>query len=383
MEIINTTLEEAEALVNSLGREERSMYDIQWEDLAPYIIYLVGAKVDGKLVGISGIYRKYGIVYSSYRVVKYEYWNRGIGTELARNWRDWVKANHIPFVMRQGYLKNTASLYTYAKVLPTKTNIIVGGMHYNINAFTWWGKPLIPIVFAGVIVLDVMRGIKRLFQGAGMPKIKLGGWVLRFLSWFIDYEADHLPVEGRLIEYGYAISRLMWLPKGRVLDVGCIALHNTVSSSLAYAGWEVHGIDVRRDWGFRHPNFTFKQGDIRECGYPDAWFDVVVCVSTLEHVGVKGYYGVKLEDYGGDMAAVKEIVRILKPDGLLIVTVPYTNKYFRRPEERVYDDARLRAMFEGLYERDRQIYTWTDNGWQLAVDGSGKDTMICLEYQKS
>jgi SAM-dependent methyltransferase len=213
------------------------------------------------------------------------------------------------------------------------------------------------------------------------PKIKLGVKALRWASHLVDYESDHMPINGRLIEYGYTLGALSRMTPGTALDVGCVALHNCVPAALAFAGWQVYGIDTRRDWGFHHPSFNFIQGDIRTCNLPEESFDAVTCVSTLEHIGV-AYYG-GLENANGDIVAAQEIVRLLKRNGTLIITAPYCKSYFRRPEERVYDDARLRMLFRELEETDRRIYFWDDAEWREIPSSTDKENMICLTYQKT
>lgn len=54
-------------------------------------------------------------------------------------------------------------------------------------------------------------------------------------------------------------------------------------------------------------NINFKICDLRNTGYEDSFFDIVYCISVLEHT----------TDYG---LIIKEFKRILKPDGLLIIT---------------------------------------------------------------
>lgn len=50
--------------------------------------------------------------------------------------------------------------------------------------------------------------------------------------------------------------------------------------------------------------------DMRQLRYPDNWFDAVFCTSSLEHVG----------DWGTIVRAVKEMARVARPGGLLIIT---------------------------------------------------------------
>lgn len=57
--------------------------------------------------------------------------------------------------------------------------------------------------------------------------------------------------------------------------------------------------------------------DITELTYPDNMFDVVVCTSVVEHIfPQKGHMG--------DMIAIREMARILKPGGFLLLSTDMT-----------------------------------------------------------
>ena len=60
--------------------------------------------------------------------------------------------------------------------------------------------------------------------------------------------------------------------------------------------------------------------DIRQTGLPDACYDAVFCSGVLEHV----------DDCH---LAVSEIHRILRPNGLLLVGVPFMQPLHRAPED--------------------------------------------------
>ncbi len=224
-----------------------------------------------------------------------------------------------------------------------------------------------------------------LMRALGHPRIRkipLNLTLLKLAGCFIDYEAVHLDISGRVVEYGFVLSKLMSLPKGRVLDVGCIALHNYVSPSLAFAGWNVYGIDIRSDWGFKHSNFQLIQRDIREGGFASEWFDAVVCLSTIEHIGIPGYYGNKHDSPDGDVHAAEEMSRITRKGGRILLTAPYYDTYFVRRGARVYDSERLKKMFSGCDVADKRIYVWKDKNWMEIKGSLEKEGIICLELVK-
>lgn len=182
----------------------------------------------------------------------------------------------------------------------------------------------------------------------------------RVMGWFVNLEAvEEALLSSRLIEYPFIIQKLDGLPRGNVLDVGCTDGSNLVAPTLAAIGWQVHGIDIR-EFRLRHPNFHFTRGDIRRSPFPDDFFDCVYAVSSVEHIGLAGRYGVKADDPEGDFKAVQEVERMVKPDGLFLLTVPYGTGGIVRPSERVYDRDRLQRLLSGWSVREA-VYWYLDS----------------------
>lgn len=121
----------------------------------------------------------------------------------------------------------------------------------------------------------------------------------------------------RLIEalIQLVLNRLSWFitrrvpDRGRILDVGCG--RGVLLNRLVAQGFETFGTDINED----AVRGNDPQTDIRiiselsEAAFPDEFFDCVVVWHVLEH----------LIDPAGTM---REIERITKPGGVLIIAVP-------------------------------------------------------------
>ena len=201
-----------------------------------------------------------------------------------------------------------------------------------------------------------------------MAKLKLSpGW-LRFAYRFLDVEASAeaaLP-DGRMIEYSFVIGKLVSLAKGRLLDVGCVARLNLVPATIASLGWEVYGIDMR-PFKFRFPNFHFVLGDVTKTDFPDSFFDAVSAVSTLEHIGLEGRYGISKGDPEGDAKAVREIRRILGKGGRLLVTLPYGIEKRQTTLNRVYNQDSLKELFSNWEIKEKVFYSQDSEGFWIPV----------------
>jgi SAM-dependent methyltransferase len=168
----------------------------------------------------------------------------------------------------------------------------------------------------------------------------------------------------------YRARRLLELPMGaRILDLGCAFGFGT---RLLESRYETYGHDLSVDYIERarrsSTRSTFTCGPADDVPYPDAYFDAVLALDVLEHVP-------------DAERVVREILRVLRPGGQLIVSVPNRgalagidslNLYHRwlgssapaptddpswraRPHHAHYDLAEVRRMFEPDFQiRDVQ-----------------------------
>jgi len=145
----------------------------------------------------------------------------------------------------------------------------------------------------------------------------------------------------------------------RLLDVGSVG--SFLPINLASQGYEVWCIDVRQYEGKGLvQNLKFLVGDVRKTRFENDFFDCVIAVSTLEHIGL-GRYGEWLEP-DGDITAVSEISRIMSINGMLLVTLPF-GKGEVFPSHRVYNQQRLRAILKGLKVEREDYYTRNKSGF--------------------
>lgn len=220
------------------------------------------------------------------------------------------------------------------------------------------------------------------------PKLKLSPRLIRLAYHFFDVEASEeaAPPYRQIIEYSFIIQKLDSMKRGKVLDVGCTARVNYLPAALAWLGWEVWGIDLR-GFKFRHPNFHFVSGDLRNTNFPDNFFDVVYAAFTLQHLGLSGRYGVTEEDPEGDVKAVREIARILRPNGILLCTLPYGREAkIVKPLHRIYDKSSLERLFRGWVRKDELYYCLDSDGYwtpipvenAVKVDNPDKESVLVL-----
>ena len=111
-------------------------------------------------------------------------------------------------------------------------------------------------------------------------------------------------------------NMLKWLdPKEgeRILDIACGG--GNLSLKIAEKGCEVYGVDISevainsaKHLAEREKMVCkFEIGSAEDLPYPDRYFDKVICSSSLEH-------------FKDDIKALKEMHRVLKPNGTVVLT---------------------------------------------------------------
>lgn len=173
-------------------------------------------------------------------------------------------------------------------------------------------------------------------------------------------QARHPWINERVIEYSWVYKNIADLENGRVLDVGAKE-GLPITDMLLENDNIVYAFDINASGSIRRGNLIIERGDIRSTSYEENYFDAVIAVSTLEHIGVAGRYGISGEDELGDFKAMREIFRILKPGGKVLVTVPYgIGKSL--PLNRLYNAERINGIFNNFkiikstYFRFKQTY---------------------------
>jgi len=102
---------------------------------------------------------------------------------------------------------------------------------------------------------------------------------------------------------------------GKVLDIGCATGHYL--AKLRDLGWETYGIEPdpkSSSWARERLGLNVITGKLEDGNFPEDYFDVVTLWHTLEHVY-------------DPLSTLKEIYRILKKEGLIILEIPNIATY--------------------------------------------------------
>jgi SAM-dependent methyltransferase len=160
----------------------------------------------------------------------------------------------------------------------------------------------------GAVVRQLLRQV---------PRPERFSWTLRPID-FLRYR-----------EFDFALRAISKLPAPpqRALDLSSPKLLPlTLASALAES--QVISTDIlprevmwtsvkATELGLK--NLVSQVQDARRLSYPSDSFDLVTSISVFEHIA---------PEHGGDIPALMEMARVLRPGGIAVVTVPASLRYF-------------------------------------------------------
>lgn len=142
--------------------------------------------------------------------------------------------------------------------------------------------------------------------------------------------------------------------RGRLLEAGCGPA--VMTPDLVAMGFEVHGLDLSPEMIRRarqrmagHPleeRCRFAIGDLERLQFPDGYFDAVLAMGVLEY----------LPGYG---EALRGAARVVKPGGVVVLTVPNGVSAYRVADSAYQALRRLRGHPQPAAYRTRACVPWS------------------------
>lgn len=218
------------------------------------------------------------------------------------------------------------------------------------------------------------------------------GFAAQANLWFnppilVAYEPNNVAVRWvneRVVEVPYTFRALARVPPdAKVLDVG--ATESTVCLSLATLGYDVTAIDPRPN-PLSHERLHTVVGEIEDWE-PEAEFDAVVCLSTIEHLGT-GEYGVRTAEQRADLKAMQRMRDMTRPGGVLVLTTSVGPASIDEPH-RVYDQQGLDELLADWKVEDvtlvqrRDATSWVTIDERIADLAPDQETVAMVTATKS
>ncbi len=136
----------------------------------------------------------------------------------------------------------------------------------------------------------------------------------------------------------------------RILAKTQPALHIDISSTLHFCSIVSSFIKVEfydyRPVQLNLENLLCKYADLLALPFSDHSVTSLSCMHVIEHIGL-GRYGDPL-DPDGDIKAISELKRVMKPGGDLIIVVPIGKPCIRFNAHRIYEPSRVLEFFDNF-----------------------------------
>lgn len=136
----------------------------------------------------------------------------------------------------------------------------------------------------------------------------------------------------------------------RVLARTRPAKHVDIASTLSFSAILSAFIPVAfydfRPAPLRLSNLDSGRADLSRLDFADGAIPSLSTMHVIEHIGL-GRYGDPL-DANGDLKAIEELVRVLAPDGNLLIAVPVGRQRIQFNAHRIYDHKAFRDYFAEL-----------------------------------
>ena len=184
---------------------------------------------------------------------------------------------------------------------------------------------------------------------------------------------DELPVgygvglDERVVEYPWALAHL---PGGRTLDAGSTLNHAHVLDRFESHVSELHIVTLTpEDAAFPERGISYIYADLRELPQRDDYYETILSLSTLEHVGMEtGRYGGDRREGDPDgqlAAALAELHRVAAPAATFLASVPY-GEAADLGWLRVFDKRAVEELVAALAPREAAIavYAYSERGWE-------------------
>ncbi len=186
-----------------------------------------------------------------------------------------------------------------------------------------------------------------------------------------------LRMDDRVVEYPWIFAQLS-TAKTKMLDAG---------STFNFPELVSHPVIMEKDFSiftfypettnYSQNRISYLYGDLREMPFKDAYFDEVVCQSTIEHIDMdNSIYGYDLsrtdtkqpKSYSY-LGAVSELYRVTKPGGMLLISFPY-GKFENHGFFQQFDSEMVGKLKSELQEKGtltETYFLYKQDGWHFST----------------
>lgn len=182
-------------------------------------------------------------------------------------------------------------------------------------------------------------------------------------------------VDERCVEYPWLFANLPEDSKF-ILDAGSVLNYEYILDQPLFKNRDLTIMTLSPEYNcFWYKGISYIYSDLRDIPIRDGYYDVIICISVLEHIGLNNTIFTKDARYNENnltdfVIAMKELRRILKPHGTLLLSVPY-GIYSHLGMQQQFDRKLLTKAIDAFGRTGRVMetfYLYSADGWQQSTD---------------
>jgi SAM-dependent methyltransferase len=186
-------------------------------------------------------------------------------------------------------------------------------------------------------------------------------------------------LDERCVEFPWVFAQIQSGPEV-LLDAGAALNHAFILDHPIWGSKSLHVLTLAPEGNcFWQRGISYIFEDLRDLPIRDGYYDTVISISTLEHVGMdnRAFTGLERDNQqrpSDFILAARELRRVLKPGGRLLFTVPF-GRYRNLRTQQVFDERLLEETIAAFApaQAGYTFFRYTQQGWQFAEVSECRD----------
>jgi len=209
---------------------------------------------------------------------------------------------------------------------------------------------------------------------------------------YISFPSNYgFRLDERIVEYPWFFSRLPEDSFGKLLDAGSVLNFDFILNHKSMKNKNIFISTLAPESNcFWNDGISYVYEDLRESCFKDKYFNWIVSLSTVEHIGLDNTFlytgdSAKHEDNKFSyLGAISELKRILKDDGKLYLSFPF-GRYKNHGWFQVFDAPMVDKLIEKFSPSSfKEFYfKYEPTGWCVSTrDDSSEATYFDIHSKK-